>query len=398
MTVIKFSQQVPDEELGRRAASGRIEITRGQRVFSSGGTVLLPGEISEILVLGKASITVEPTAADEYVQIEYKTLYPYTRFVMIPNSGNSINDTDLVDVDLSTLQPSLSTVAAWDAVVAQVNAAATEAGESATLATNIANGVIVSGAIVDGHLKLERADGTLVDSGNVIGPAGPTGPEGSGLRILGALTNESELPITANPGDGYLIGTNLFVWALASSSWVNAGQVKGDTGLTGDDGDTAYEVAVTNGFVGTQAAWLASLVGPQGIPGTGGGNSYTRTTTTYTTAVKISGHTETGAITLSTGYRLLKIATSSPARVRMYSTLAYQAADKTRAIGVLPSGDHGLALEFLSDSALLAKTLTPGVEGESLEATPISAIPITVQNTSLTDVAVSVTLTWIGTE
>ncbi|MFP8944689.1 hypothetical protein ACLIYM_25100 [Streptomyces fenghuangensis] len=32
-------------------------------------------------------------------------------------------------------------------------------------------------------------------------------------------------------------------------------------------GDSAYEVAVTNGFVGTEAEWLASLVGPTGPAG-----------------------------------------------------------------------------------------------------------------------------------
>lgn len=43
--------------------------------------------------------------------------------------------------------------------------------------------------------------------------------------------------------------------------------VTGDTGLTGADGDSAYQVALDNGFVGTQAAWLASLVGPEGPQG-----------------------------------------------------------------------------------------------------------------------------------
>ena len=48
---------------------------------------------------------------------------------------------------------------------------------------------------------------------------------------------------------------------------------KGDTGdtgqqgLTGPSGDDAYEVAVSEGFVGTRAQWLASLVGPQGPQG-----------------------------------------------------------------------------------------------------------------------------------
>ncbi|WP_218924346.1 collagen-like protein [Streptomyces sp. f51] len=43
--------------------------------------------------------------------------------------------------------------------------------------------------------------------------------------------------------------------------------VKGDTGQSGPAGDDAYEVAVEAGFVGDRAAWLASLVGPTGATG-----------------------------------------------------------------------------------------------------------------------------------
>jgi hypothetical protein len=45
----------------------------------------------------------------------------------------------------------------------------------------------------------------------------------------------------------------------------------GDEGPAGPQGLSAYQVAVANGFVGTQSAWLASLVGPAGpastVPG-----------------------------------------------------------------------------------------------------------------------------------
>lgn len=43
---------------------------------------------------------------------------------------------------------------------------------------------------------------------------------------------------------------------------------QGDPGPAGADGASAYEVAVANGFVGNEAAWLASLVGPTGAQGT----------------------------------------------------------------------------------------------------------------------------------
>ena len=48
----------------------------------------------------------------------------------------------------------------------------------------------------------------------------------------------------------------------------------GDKGATGADGLSAYEVAVLNGFVGTEADWLLSLKGPKGDSGTGGTAGY----------------------------------------------------------------------------------------------------------------------------
>lgn len=46
---------------------------------------------------------------------------------------------------------------------------------------------------------------------------------------------------------------------------------KGKDGPSGPAGESAYQIAVANGFVGTEAQWLASLVGPEGpastVPG-----------------------------------------------------------------------------------------------------------------------------------
>lgn len=44
----------------------------------------------------------------------------------------------------------------------------------------------------------------------------------------------------------------------------------GSAGSAGATGASAYDVAVSDGFVGDETAWLASLVGPQGIQGTQG--------------------------------------------------------------------------------------------------------------------------------
>ena len=46
-------------------------------------------------------------------------------------------------------------------------------------------------------------------------------------------------------------------------------------GRDGDDGKSAYEIAVENGFDGSEEEWLASLVGPQGDTGEQGPAGYT---------------------------------------------------------------------------------------------------------------------------
>lgn len=47
-------------------------------------------------------------------------------------------------------------------------------------------------------------------------------------------------------------------------------------GGAGANGKSAYEIAVMNGFVGTETQWLASLVGPPGPAGQNGAD-YTLT-------------------------------------------------------------------------------------------------------------------------
>ena len=65
-------------------------------------------------------------------------------------------------------------------------------------------------------------------------------------------------------------------WALnyEYSKKIPATKISGlpdiSSGLNGKNGDSAYDIAVKNGFVGTQAMWLASLKGDPGVDGSKG--------------------------------------------------------------------------------------------------------------------------------
>jgi hypothetical protein len=66
----------------------------------------------------------------------------------------------------------------------------------------------------------------------------------------------------------FKFGNGTAHWATLPYS--NMAGPTGATGADGADGLSAYEIAVDNGFVGTESAWLDSLVGPAGPTGPAG--------------------------------------------------------------------------------------------------------------------------------
>ena len=130
---------------------------------------------------------------------------------------------------------------------------------------------------------------------SLVGPEGPEGIEGPmgtqgiGIRYITTVATEAELPATATQGDLYVVSTpepaHGFVFEEATSSWRDSGPVQGPqgiqgiqggvgpagpTGADGLDGASAYDVAVENGYTGTEAEWLLSLVGATGADGAQG--------------------------------------------------------------------------------------------------------------------------------
>ena len=72
------------------------------------------------------------------------------------------------------------------------------------------------------------------------------------------------------------------------------GALKGEKGDPGSDGKSAYEIAVDNGFVGTEAEWLESL---KGQPGKDGADGYTPNLTIGTVETLNAGASATASIT-----------------------------------------------------------------------------------------------------
>lgn len=251
-------------------------------------------------------------------------------------------DLELFKVDLNTPQPNGRLGETPRAAFTKYN----------DLIDEINGGVGVASVIAGNNITIDTTD-----------PTNPIVSASFGVAtILGVLVNESELPLTGSAGDVYIIGSNMYVWDETLADWANVGpfigpqgpqgiqgatgpsitsaefsgsdivftlddlstvplidaaitlkgltgdqgdsayqvwldqgnvgsesdfllDIKGDqgeqgiqgvqgetgpqgpTGLKGDTGDSAYEEALNNGFVGTESEWLASLVGPKGDVG-----------------------------------------------------------------------------------------------------------------------------------
>lgn len=167
----------------------------------------------------------------------------------------------------------------------------------------------VSLATIDVPAEATVADYMVVnaspsDYSTLPGPPGPQGPPG--IVILGTLTDESQLPVSGQPGQGYLIGGDLWVWA--GSEWSNIGQpqTQGAPGPQGPPGPAS----TVPGPVGPAGPAGQAVVGPQGPPGPVGPAGPGATTWFVydgATSNNISGDVALGSIALN--YTLTRTST-----------------------------------------------------------------------------------------
>lgn len=158
--------------------------------------------------------------------------------------------------------------------------------DGAVTLEKLADGLVISGP--DGKSAYEIAvengfEGTVEDwLASLVGPQGEQGPAGAD-GVDGNTIHSSTLdpqPLIGVAGDFWLrltdytlFGPKLvdFNWdGVESISLIGPQGIQGEQGPAGEDGadgKSAYEIAVDNGFTGSEQDWLDSLVGPEGPKG-----------------------------------------------------------------------------------------------------------------------------------
>lgn len=172
---------------------------------------------------------------------------------------------------------SAANTAAGGANTAATNAnqAATTAGQAATNANTQADR---AKEFADNPPKIESGTWRVWDedsdayTNTGINATGPKGDTGSGLNIIGELTEESQLPADGESGDAYLINGQLYVYVgsggnvTTNPKWSNVGNIKGEKG----DAATIQVGTVTSGDTasvnnsGTSSDAVLDFVLPKG--------------------------------------------------------------------------------------------------------------------------------------
>lgn len=117
----------------------------------------------------------------------------------------------------------------------------------------------------------------------------------------------------------------------------------------------------------------------------------------HITSALAAGVTESGAVSAFPGWRVIRLATSRPARVRLYPTIAQRDADLSRGVGVKPKGNSGRLLEVVTMAGMLSWDMNPTVDLAS-EDTSDPTFFSSVTNLDSVTGSVVTTYTYVRTE
>lgn len=204
-----------------------------------GEVVIIPDGVKSSIVNGVATppLDLAPNDGSWCWRITIVVRNPnsrYTRYVTVPDQPE-VDFEDLVEVDPHTFLPTNIAVAAWAAVIQQVNDAMASIEDGA-----------------DGREVEMQANATHIQWRYAGEPA---------WTNLVALAD-----LKGDPGEPGAPGAP---GADGADGAPGAPGADGADGAPGPEGPSAYEVAVANGFVGTEVEWLDSLIGEQGPAGSG---------------------------------------------------------------------------------------------------------------------------------
>jgi hypothetical protein len=133
--------------------------------------------------------------------------------------------------------------------------------------------------------------------------------------------------------------------------------------------------------------------GPQGPSGIGAVRASAASTLTAVPA----GADRRTLITLTPSYVVFGVATSVPARVRLYPSDASAAADLARPVDQEPATTAEIVMEFVTETGWLSAMVCPNVPGAAVDPGDPDA-HLTVQNLSAGTSDVTVTLTYLALE
>lgn len=264
------------------------------------------------------------------------------------------------------------------------------------------------------------------------GPRGATGPQGpvgldwrgewdlaSAYSIADAVSFDGSSYIAIAASTNKQPDTNPSYWSLLTlsgadgvdgRSFIWKGAWSGAMAYSVDDvvsyqGTTYIAIqAGTNKNPATQTSFWSVMAqkgdtGPTGDAGPAGADGFApRQVASLTTASISNDSTWNGTVSLANAYRLLKIATDVPARVRVYADVASRTADAGRPIGADPTGPHGVIMDFVTTAAYLTWWMNPVIDGYDAKTTPDGVVPVAVTNLSGATGTVTVDLTYTRSE
>ena len=166
------------------ASTGMVEVRYSKRIEPADPAsqiVVVRSFAVKLDATGKASVVVPPSEVDGFYTWAERVEGGITRYTSVPDVP-TVNYRTLVDVDPTTLDPTVDATAAWWAM---------------------ARSTVTTGEVVGDDLILTRTDGTTVNAGDVRGPQGDAtlaiSEDGTGGLVLSsdtALTDDGSGGVT----------------------------------------------------------------------------------------------------------------------------------------------------------------------------------------------------------